>query len=176
MTNVLITDNFLDEDSYQYLYKLVEPAGEGERMFFVPSRKVGERGQQIGNIQFVHNLMTMGTRNILNQTLITQKLNALSWVKAKINFTLGEANVAPAGWHKDVYASHAPIRTGILYLNTNNGYTELEDGTKVESVANRYVEFDADTEHRGVNCTDVGWRCLLNLNYLPSEDSPIFKV
>ena len=54
--------------------------------------------------------------------------------------------------------------TAIFYINTNNGYTEFEDGTKVESVANRIVTFPANTKHRGTSCTDEKTRIVINFN------------
>ena len=41
-------------------------------------------------------------------------------------------------------------KTGIFYVNTCNGYTLFSDGTKVESIENRFVEFDSSIEHTGV--------------------------
>ena len=56
--------------------------------------------------------------------------------------------------------------TAILYVNTNNGYTKFEeDGSIVESVANRYVEFPANTRHFGTSCTDEKIRIVINYNY-----------
>ena len=55
----------------------------------------------------------------------------------------------------------------ILYINTNNGYTEFEhDGTKVESVANRLITFPSNLQHRGVTQTDTQRRIVVNFNYL----------
>ena len=56
--------------------------------------------------------------------------------------------------------------TSIFYVNTCNGYTELKDGTKIESVANRLVSFPADTRHRSVSQTDEQRRLVININYL----------
>jgi hypothetical protein len=57
------------------------------------------------------------------------------------------------------------ITVGILYLNTCNGYTLFSDGTKVESVENRFVEFSCSSEHAGVTCTDQPGRFVINFNY-----------
>jgi hypothetical protein len=59
-----------------------------------------------------------------------------------------------------------PYTTLILYMNTNNGYTEFEDGMKVESVANRIVSFPEETKHRGTSCTDEKIRMVINFNFL----------
>jgi hypothetical protein len=66
---------------------------------------------------------------------------------------------------------HASVQwtTSILYINTNNGYTEFKDGTTVESVANRLVSFPANILHRGISQTDEETRILINFNYLSRE-------
>ena len=55
--------------------------------------------------------------------------------------------------------------TSIFYVNTNNGYTKFEDGTKVESVANRMLTFPANMKHIGTSCTDEQTRVVINFNY-----------
>ena len=60
---------------------------------------------------------------------------------------------------------HDYMRTGILYLNTCDGYTEFEDGKIVESVANRFIEFPTNTKHRGVSQLDTDFRFVVNFNY-----------
>ena len=62
--------------------------------------------------------------------------------------------------------STAPYTTSIFYMNTNNGYTEFEDGTKVESIANRIVSFPFNMEHTGTSCTDEQTRIVINFNYV----------
>ena len=77
--------------------------------------------------------------------------------------------------HIDLSEDNPPWTTAIFYLNTNNGYTLFEDGTKVESVANRMVEFEGHTAHTGSTHTigtpcheyDEGrFRVVLNINFL----------
>jgi len=61
--------------------------------------------------------------------------------------------------------------TSIFYMNTCNGYTELENGQKIESVENRLVSFPSNIEHRGVTQTDEQTRILINFNYLKGQDN-----
>jgi len=61
--------------------------------------------------------------------------------------------------------------TGILYLNSNDGYTSFEDGTKVESVENRFVTFDSGIKHSGTTCTNQKVRLVLNINYFTFEST-----
>ena len=78
-------------------------------------------------------------------------------------------------FHVDLSENNPPWTTAILYMNTNNGYTLFEDGTKVDSVANRLVEFEGHTFHTGSTHTigtpcheyDKGrFRVVLNINFL----------
>ena len=57
-------------------------------------------------------------------------------------------------------------KVSILYLNTNNGYTELKNGTRIESVENRLVSFPSNIAHRVVTQTDTKRRMVINFNYL----------
>ena len=56
-------------------------------------------------------------------------------------------------------------KIAILYLNTNNGYTLLEDGTKIPSVKNKLALFD-NVSHTDVTCTDTEERVVLNIGYI----------
>ena len=54
-------------------------------------------------------------------------------------------------------------------MNTNNGYTIFEDGTKVESVANRMITFPANLKHTGTSCTDQQVRIVINFDYFSNQ-------
>ena len=56
--------------------------------------------------------------------------------------------------------------TAILYINTNDGYTVFEDGTKIDSVANRICIFPYYLKHSGTTCTNANRRIALNINYV----------
>ena len=70
------------------------------------------------------------------------------------------------GYHID----YSNITTSILYINTNNGGTQFEDGTRVKSIANRIVTFDCSTKHAPVSCTDEKRRIVVNFNYYKSKE------
>jgi len=64
--------------------------------------------------------------------------------------------------HIDYDYSH---KGAIFYLNTNNGFTTLENGTKVESIQNRLLLFDPSKPHNSTTCTDDKCRVNVNFNY-----------
>ena len=84
--------------------------------------------------------------------------------KANCNYKTLEQNT---GWFHTDYDDDRKneMTTSILYMNTNNGGTKFEDGTFVNSLANRMVTFDCLTKHAPVSCTDKDRRIVVNINY-----------
>ena len=118
------------------------------------------------NYQFVHNFYTIGkeTHSYLLSTLapIIEKINCNKLLRVKSNLNPRTSKHIKRAFHIDTDYKNT---TSILYINTNNGWTEFEDGSKVESVENRMVVFDSRLKHRGVTCTDQKQRVLINFNY-----------
>ena len=54
----------------------------------------------------------------------------------------------------------------VFSLNTCDGYTKFYDGTKVESVANRIVFFDASKYHQSTTTSNAKLRYNINFNFL----------
>lgn len=98
---------------------------------------------------------------------VFDRLGPVRLLRVKANLTRPLARHLEYGLHVDVRRTDAT--TGILYLNDNNGYTLFEDGTRVQSVANRLVVFDAKLQHSGASCTDAPYRLVLNLNWLSAD-------
>ena len=76
------------------------------------------------------------------------------------------------GFHTDFPTdSDFKFTTGILYINDNDGYTIFENGEKVDSVRNRYVEFASDIRHSGSSCTNQKRRLVINFNYFKGKQN-----
>ena len=88
--------------------------------------------------------------------------NFISLYRMKANIILRRSKIIEHGFHNDVKFK---CRTGILYLNSNDGYTMFEDGTKIESIKNRFVSFDSNLKHSGTTCTNQKRRMVMNINY-----------
>ena len=55
---------------------------------------------------------------------------------------------------------------GCLFsFNTCDGYTKLEDGTKIQSVENRALLFNPSTLHSSTSTTNAKARINININY-----------
>ena len=98
---------------------------------------------------------------MLNPLLIA--INPKAWLRIKANLGPRQSEIVEQGWHTD-FDFHCT--TAVFYLNDTDGYTIFEDGTKVESKANRLVEFDSQLKHSGTSHTNTRTRVVLNLNYI----------
>ena len=109
-----------------------------------------------------------------NLKMLMPVINALPILTAwriKANLLTRTSTIVENEFHTDIGTlvkkpeKLAQWTTSILYINTNNGYTKFEDGTKVESVANRLLTFPANMKHAGTSCTNERVRVVINFNY-----------
>jgi|21_taG_2_1085346.scaffolds.fasta_scaffold163624_1 hypothetical protein len=85
-----------------------------------------------------------------------------SLIRAKGNMYPSTQEILQHEFHKDYPFEH---KGGLYYVNTCNGYTILDDDTKIESVGNRLLLFDASKKHASSTCTDKKVRININFNY-----------
>ena len=90
--------------------------------------------------------------------------------RLKINTVVKQPEHILQGWHfdqplDDPRLDNHGLKIAVYYLNTTNGYTLLEDGSRVTSVANRLVTFSNNILHTCVSQTDVHRRIIVNINY-----------
>jgi|TARA_B100001093_G_C26521043_1_gene881791 hypothetical protein len=91
-----------------------------------------------------------------------QLFSIRSLIRIKANCYPATENLITHAKHIDYPDTH---KGAIIYINTNNGYTILEDGTKIKSIANRVLFFDASKPHSSTNCTNTKARFNINVNY-----------
>lgn len=58
-----------------------------------------------------------------------------------------------------------PHKKAIIFLNTNNGYTKLENKEKIESLENTALLLENCGEHIDTNCTNDKIRCNIMIEY-----------
>jgi len=107
---------------------------------------------------------------IVNQ----QRIVAISRIKANLQLCTETPIESEFHWDQALMKGiteypQRHLTNVIYYVNTNNGYTEFEDGQIVESVANRAVVFPNSIQHRGVSQTDAHYRAVINLNLVLSS-------
>ena len=170
MSSAVVKDNFIPKGSFEILQKQLL----GTKMNWSFRTDKVKDTESTDSFQFVHMFyapympkkgwpVIEDKVNLLETLLYT--LNPYIVIKIKANLTPRTAVPDKTDFHIDL-GDFLGQKTAIFYLNTNNGYTEFEDGTIVESVANRICVFDGSERHRGVSCTDEKMRVVINLNYI----------
>ncbi len=124
----------------------------------------GEPEQYVNLSYYDHQFHPSVTPKLM-QCLVkcTNQLNAIAILRVKFNAT--PRNAPDQIWHTDWKLS-TPSKTCVIYLNTCDGYTKFSDGTKVESVANRIVFFDASKHHQSSTTSNAKLRYNINFNFL----------
>ena len=84
-------------------------------------------------------------------------------IRIKVNFYPMTPTLIEHAVHTD---SEFTQKGAVLSLTTCDGFTRLEDGTKVDSVENRLVIFDAGKPHNSTSTTTPIGRYNINFNYL----------
>jgi len=164
MSKFEIIDNFLPESDF---FVLSETMLSPDFPWFLQN-KVANRDE---NCDATHCLFT----HILHSNYSSRsdfwgifapaldRLKPRALIRVKVNLYPRTEKKVLHDWHTDNPFEH---RGAILHLNTNNGMTILEDGTELESVANRMIIFNSAEPHRSTTCTDKKVRVNININFL----------
>ena len=166
--DISIIDDFLPEEEFNTLRE--EICNRNLPWSYLPSVVYDDEDPKTTPGLLLHAIYDADQpRSRLYDTIkpLIQHLNAYIIYRIQINLNLRLSEPYTSPWHTDTYGfDAAQWSNSVFYLNTNNGYTELEDGTKIESVANRVVTMPLTLMHRGVTQTDEQTRYVINFNYL----------
>jgi len=171
MNKIEVIDNFLNDDEYEKLlemYRDIFPWNFSKILMdedLICDKKY--------NNQYVHGIYKDNepiSEFFYSITPILKKAKVRSLVRAQINSCNREDKVVIHGFHVDEIFSenlegNNGLKSSIFYMNTNDGFTAFEDGTKVESVQNRLLTFPANIKHSGTTCTNIHRRIVINLVY-----------
>lgn len=156
-----VIDDFLPKDLFEELYKALDTK---HFPWYTDSKGIAYDGDNTDKF-FIHTFYVNGTPNsdkfhVLEPIL--NKLNPKALIRARANLYVNNTNLIEHGSHVDYAYEHKAF---ILYLNTNDGFTRMDDGSIVNSVANRGVFFDGSLRHNSTNCTDAPCRMNISINY-----------
>ena len=154
------TDNFLTEDKFQRLQTII--LGEEFEWYYLDNIDYIDDPYKF---QFTHAFFDQELGGVLSDHYDVFNLIDGSY-RIKANLLPRTSEIEVNRFHTDIQRDSDQYTTSILYMNTNNGYTEFENGWKIESVANRLITFPAGLKHRGTSCTDKKIRVVINFNYL----------
>ena len=172
-----IQDNFLNEEEFTKIKEILSPDGTCLLPWVftsINSKSIFGAGRILPDDKYNYYISHLfyDYHNGIGQVTspffkmmdpLLAKLQPRSLMRIKANVYFWKDKFIEHGYHIDFPVDST---TAIFYANTNNGYTKFEDGTIVESVANRVVTFPTLTRHTSVNQTDEAYRIVINCNYI----------
>ena len=163
MNTVKVIDNFLEKKDFKSLSQTL--SSDYFPWYFNSGTEYPDPNN-LHSFQFTHTfyfnneILSSWFNNI---ECILNKLQPTELLKIKANLQPYTDKMIEGNFHIDVYDKNS--LTAVYYVNTNNGYTMFEDGTKIESIENRIILFDSNLLHKGSTCSDSKYRNVLNFNF-----------
>lgn len=167
-----VEDNFLDQEELNQLQSFFMSDQIAWRYNDSAGLYDSDNEFQFEHLFYINNSPSSTKIEKLNSLLI--KIDTISIWRIKANLLTRTPDVIEKSFHVDIgqLTSEEKLQqwtTSIFYVNTNDGYTEFEDGTKIHSVENRMITFPANLKHRGTSCTDAKVRVIINFDYFNGE-------
>jgi hypothetical protein len=162
--NYEVIDNFLDEKYFDSLVSLLEEIPWFFQTDIAYDNVTDDKIFLLYHMFYAQNTPTGALYEKLIPLL--EKLGAEVLVRIKANLYPNTEKLHEHPMHRDF---EFPNTSALLSLNTCDGYTKLEDGTKIDSIANRVVLFDSGEEHCSTTTTNVPARFNININYIQPE-------
>mgnify|MGYP003126898590 FL=1 len=169
--SIEIFDNFLEPHIFEQISKpFIDPFADNVPWSKGPviyQKGVEEKYNcQLSHLLY-HELEPKSKWAMITMHHFLKKLEIQALLKAKVNFNPCIGKILEHTLHIDLPFPHW---TGIFYMNTNDGYTLCEDGTKINSVENRLAILPWKTYHTGTSCSDMHGRVTLNFNWMVQNE------
>ena len=156
-----IIDNLLAKEDFLKIKNFIL----GPEMHWIYNDEVANPNEHKGDFYFTHTfysefVVQSPFMELLNPVVKMLKAKAFYRIKANLYPNLNK--IIFNNIHTDADFNH---KGAIFYINTNNGFTILEDKTEIKSIENRLLLFDSSRPHQSTHCTDQKIRVNINFNY-----------
>jgi len=171
----MVVDDFLSQEEHQHIYQRLMHGAEGTMNFddlqnAVPmyySRSVAD-DDDINGSGYFYNILyrqpyPVGDYFDIICAPLLSKIDFKALLRVKVNWFPRTSEVRQNGMHQDY---PYPVDNLLYSVNTCDGYTTLNCGTKIESVANRALIFRGDLPHCSSSTSNKPLRCNININFL----------
>lgn len=161
-----IIDNYLPKEQFENIKNTICEDSMNFPWYynkFLNNRDYGEIDNHFYFVHVIYNNYLKNSDFFDDLLPLVDKINPKALIRVKVNgYPKNGDKIINHNYHTDYDFPH---NGAIFYLNTCNGKTILEDGTKIDSVANRILFFDPSKPHTSTNCTDAKMRFNINMNY-----------
>jgi len=160
-----VTDNFLQKEYYEHLYNIITDT----QFPWMYQNRVANHSENpeanLNHYYFVHSLFhdyKIESRFYEEFIHLFKVLDVQFLHRARVLMFVnqGEQHI------HDTHIDHkVHCKTALIYMNSNDGFTQFEDGERVESIKNRLLIFDGSVPHSSSTATDTKERMLLSVTY-----------
>ena len=171
-----VIDNFLSDEEFEKIrFKIIGGVQESSdfvhqsiEWFYNESVATDDISGDKNKYDFYMTHMIFSWPNGVNSSLykdvmpIIEKLGPTSIIRIKANLYPNQGTLREHQFHNDFLYPH---QGAIFSINTCDGYTLLDDGTKVASIANRMLFLDASKPHASTTTSNTRTRININFNY-----------
>tara|TARA_E500000331_G_scaffold106201_1_gene102910 strand:- start:21189 stop:21680 length:492 start_codon:yes stop_codon:yes gene_type:complete len=161
-----VTEDFLQEEYYDHLNEIITST-QFPWMFQKRVANIEEDPEEdLNHYYFVHSLFF---QNKIESPLyddflyLFQSLNVQFLHRARVLMFVNQGEQYIHDRHVDHTTN---CKTALIYMNTNDGFTDFETGERVESVKNRLLLFDGSIPHSSSTPTNTKERLLLSVTYI----------
>tara|TARA_B100001113_G_C20711428_1_gene449551 strand:- start:34 stop:570 length:537 start_codon:yes stop_codon:yes gene_type:complete len=160
--NYVIIDDCLDKDYFKFLQEQMMCP---DFPWLYQSEVANEGENKDDDFYFIHRIYE--NNNPVSTfwepcEKLLQDLDVKALLRVRVLLFVNQGKMIIHDDHVDYPFSH---KTALLYVNSNNGSTGFEDGSRVDSVENRVVLFDGSKPHNSSTCTDQKVRLVFSVNY-----------
>jgi len=145
-----VIDNYLKDEDFNFvkeqIYSMDFP--------WFHNNEITNAGVSIGNNYYqIHILYDNNRPNSKYFDTLMTHFNFFNGLyRIKVNMYPNQGKFIEHQSHTDYEFEH---KGALFSMNDCNGYTKLEDGTKIESKANRMLFFDPTKSHSSTNTTNT---------------------
>ena len=157
---IKVINNFLDKEMNENINSILK---EDENFPWFYVRGVADKTDN--DFMFIHLLYNKVINSAYFEKIalpFISKLNMNKLIRMKINCYTNQGNKIKHNFHVDYNTKHM---VALYSINSNNGYTEFENGEKFVSKRNQLIIFDGKLKHRSVTQDDTHLRLNMNINY-----------
>ena len=160
-----VIDDFLPEEEFSFLFNKIS-SPDFPWYYQANTIDLSDNPNKEKFFYFTHNIVNESKVNSPYFEYFQEIIKILEIkyiMRIIVNLTPSLPKVVQEIEHEDYIFPH---KGALLYLNTNNGPTVLEDGTKIDSIRNRLLKFDTSRPHSASRCSDQKVRLNTILNYI----------
>lgn len=163
-----IIDDFLSPEAFDFLERTILNCQDKEFPFYLqkgvanPGEKT-EHWSWMGTHMIYHQREPKSPFYDLINNLFLDKIEMISLLRIKANFYPWTSEVKTHPFHVDYSFEN---KGALFSINTCDGYTMFEDGTKIDSVANRMMFFNPQVKHCSSTTSNSHGRYNINFNFV----------